>query len=74
MRNQDFIDAVNLVSFLIGIQNLNENLTQNDKAEIMDKLDRQTRDILIEVQKSLEEQNDMLRKILERLSDGQRFK
>ena len=60
MQN-DFIDTV---SFLIGIMNYRENLTQNDKAEIMDKLDKQTKDILLEVKLELSKQNDMLNEIL----------
>lgn len=64
MRNQDFLDAISIVSFMVGIANYNENLTQNDKAEIMDKLDRQTRDILICLQDEIKKQNAMLESIL----------
>lgn len=67
MSNQDFLDAISLASFIIGLANYNENLTQNDKAEIMDKLDHQTRDILLRIETDLEEQNKMLREILRRL-------
>ena len=70
MRNQDLYDAISLVSFLVGLANYNENLTQNDKAELMDKLDRQTRDILVELNRSIEEQNAMLKEILKRLDKG----
>ena len=69
MSNQDFMDAISLASFIIGLANYNENLTQNDKAEIMDKLDRQTRDILIKLQAEIETQNEMLKEILRRLPD-----
>ena len=65
--NQDFLDAIALVSFLIGVANYNENLTQSDKDDIMKSLDKQTNDILIKVQECLEEQNKMLKEILERL-------
>lgn len=65
--NQDMLDAITLVSFLIGMANYNENLTQNDKDDIMNHLDEQTKNILLEVQKSLEEQNNMLRSIMHRL-------
>jgi hypothetical protein len=65
--NQDTLDAIALVSFIVGIANYNENLTQNDKDDIMRHLDQQTRDILVELQKSIEEQNAMLREILSRL-------
>lgn len=66
-NRQDFLDAVAMVSFLVGLANYDENLTQNDKDDIMNKLDQQTKSILIELQKSIEEQNKMLKEILERL-------
>ena len=67
MRNQDFLDAISIASFLIGIANYNENLTQNDKAEIMNKLDEQTKHILENLQKEIESQNEMIKEILEML-------
>ena len=65
--NQDLLDAVAIVSFLIGIANYNENLTQSDKDDIMRRLDRQTQDILERVEKALNEQNAMLEEILKRV-------
>ena len=70
MRNQDFLDAISLVSFLVGLANYEENLTQNDKADLMDKLDRQTKEILERVEKAVDEQNRMLKEILEVLKNG----
>ena len=67
LYNQDMLDTLTLISFLIGLANYNENLTQSDKDDIMKRLDQQTQDILIKVQGSLEEQNKMLREILDRL-------
>lgn len=65
---ESLINSVALISFLIGVANYNENLTQSDKDDIMQKLDEQTNGILIKVQDALEEQNKMLREILERTS------
>ena len=31
--NEDMLDALTLVSFMIGVANYNENLTQNDKSD-----------------------------------------
>lgn len=67
--NEDMLNAITLVSFLIGMANYNENLTQNDKDEIMNRLDEQTKDILMQVQAELEKQNDMLREILNRVKN-----
>lgn len=67
MYDKDVLDAVAIVSFLIGIANYQENLTQSDKDDIMNHLDEQTKDILEQVQEALEEQNRMLKEILSRL-------
>lgn len=56
-----------MLSFMYGVANYQENLTQNDKAELMQKLDQQTTDILEKVHKELETQNSMLREIRDTL-------
>ena len=58
--DQDFIAELNMLSLVIDLANYKENLTQNDKDDIMNRLDQQTKDILTEVQSALEEQNKML--------------
>lgn len=65
--NQDFLDAISILSFIIGIQNYNENLSQSDKDDIMQQLDRKTAKLLTRIEEDLEQQNDMLREILNRL-------
>ena len=70
MRDQSFWDSIEFLSFIVGIANYNENLTQSDKDDIMNHLDQQTKDILEKVQAALEEQNAMLREILDRLKNG----
>ena len=61
---------LNMLSFVIGIMNYQENLTQNDKSDIMNRLDEQTKDILTKLQDEIETQNNMLREILNRLKGG----
>lgn len=63
----DLLNAIALLSFIVGVANYNENLTQSDKDDIMRSLDQQTKDILIKVNESLEKQNEMLKKILNKL-------
>ena len=67
-NNDDFMDALAVVSFLIGLANYQENLTQSDKDDLLHKLDQQTKDLLERLEKDLEEQNKMLRDILEKLN------
>lgn len=68
--NQDLLDALTLVSFLVGVANYQENLTQSDKDDILRKLDTQTREILQNIQDELEKQNCLLRMILAKLEGG----
>lgn len=63
----DLLNAIALLSFIVGVANYNENLTQSDKDDIMRSLDQQTKDILIKVNESLEKQNEMLKEILNKL-------
>jgi hypothetical protein len=58
--NDDFLDALAVVSFVIGIMNYEENLTQSDKDDIMKGLDEQTAAILEKLEADLNAQNDML--------------
>ena len=69
MLNDSFLDTLAIVSFVVGMANYSENLTQSDKDDIMKTLDQQTRDILTKIEESLERQNEMLREILDRLED-----
>lgn len=68
-ENNQFMNAINIASFMIGMMNYNENLTQNDKDDIMRGIDQQTKEILENVQQALEEQNRMLKMIIEKLGD-----
>ena len=65
--NQDFLDAVALVSFIIGIANYNENLSQSDKDDMMHALDEKANVMLERLEADLEEQNKLLRQILDKL-------
>lgn len=65
--NDNLLNAIQIVSFIIGVLNYNENLTQNDKDDIMQKLDQQTKEILQNVEKQLQEQNVLLKRVLEKV-------
>ena len=65
--NQDFMDAVSLVSFMIGVANYNENLSQSDKDDMMHALDEKTNAMLERLEADLEKQNELLRQILDKL-------
>lgn len=62
--SQEFMDALNLASFFIGLMNYDQNLTQNDKSEILESLNKQTHEILDSIHEDIEEQNKMLKHII----------
>jgi hypothetical protein len=63
----DLLDILNILSFLIGILNYNENLTQGDKQELMQKFDTQTQVLLKEIHEHLDAQDQKIERILEQL-------
>lgn len=64
-----FMDLLGILSFLVGIQNLNENLTQNDKSELQRDLSNQANNILQEIHTHLEEQDKKINYIINLLED-----
>ena len=63
-RQYDLLDVLNILSFVIGILNYNENLTQNDKQELLEELDNQTTTLLEEIHAHLKEQDIKIEEIL----------
>lgn len=63
------LDILNILSFIIGVLNYNENLTQGDKQELMQKLDNKISLVLDEVHKHLEVQDKQLSTIITRLEE-----
>ena len=62
-----FLDTISLISFLIGVMNLNENLTQSDKQDLVQELNKKAEQLLTEIHTHLENQDKKLDKILELL-------
>ena len=65
--NKDFIDAISLISFMVGIANYDENLSQNDKDDLMKSLDEKTNEMLTRLEKDIDNQNEMIKDIANRL-------
>ena len=65
--NQNYIDAVNLAGFILGIMNYQENLTQNDKQEIIEEFNNKLKLVLEKTNNHLKEQDRKLDLILEEL-------
>ena len=65
--NLEFLDALNIASFCIGLMNLNSNLTQNDKQELEEQLNRSVQKLLQEIHQHLEQQDKKIDLILEKI-------
>jgi hypothetical protein len=61
------LDILNILSFLIGLVNLDSNLSQSDKQDLMQEVDNKTQDLLTKINKHLENQDSKLNEILLRL-------
>lgn len=64
-----FLDIVSVLSFFIGLENLDANLTQSDKQELQHDLIEITNKLLTEIHSHLQDQDDKLDKLLERLNN-----
>ena len=67
-----FLDTINLISFMIGIMNLNENLTQGDKQDLLKTFSQKADDLLNEIHSHLQSQDEKIDKILEEISHDSR--
>lgn len=65
--NKNFIDAISLISFMVGIANYDENLSQSDKDDLMKSLDEKTNEMLTRLEKDIDNQNEMIKDITNRL-------
>lgn len=65
--NDDFLDVMACMGFAIGLVNYQENLQQSDNDDIMQALDKKTNNLIKQIEIDLEQQNTMLKQILERL-------
>lgn len=67
MWNKEFIDSINVLDFLISLQNLRENNEQTDKQELEEHFNSQLNNALGEIQSHLESQDKKIDTILSRL-------
>ena len=63
-----FLDVISIMSFLISVENLEANLTQNDKQELQRDLSNKADMLLKEIHQHLEEQDSKIDRILKELS------
>ena len=64
-----FLDILNVLSFCVGMMNLEQNLTQNDKQELEEELNKKMNFLLQEVHNHLQKQDDKIDTILAYLEE-----
>lgn len=65
-----FLDIISLISFCIGLQNLELNISQDDLQNETEKLDKALRENVEDIHRHLEIQDKKLDYILEVLKHG----
>lgn len=63
-NSEDFFDLINIISVLIGLQNLQENREQSAHNDVQSANVSQAKFLLNELTKQFEKQNEMLKEIL----------
>lgn len=66
-RQLTWLDLLNVLSFLIGVENLESNLTQNDKADLQKSLSENAERLLKEIHAHLEKQDAKIDEIMAHL-------
>lgn len=64
------IDFISIMSFLLGVENLQENRQQSAHNDVSAANEKQAKFLMEELGRKFEEQNEMLRQILEDLHNG----
>lgn len=65
-----FIDILSILSFMIGLMNLDENVTQGDKQDLMQELSNKSDILLQEIHGHLAAQDAKIDQILEVLYES----
>lgn len=67
-KSENDLDLISLLSLLLGYENLIENRQQSKQNDVQAANDKQAAYMLAELRRQFEEQNQMLRQILEVLT------
>lgn len=64
-----FLDAIAILSFIVGVENLDMNITQEDMQKTEDKLNQSLQEQVTEIHRHLEDQDAKLEVILHKLEE-----
>ena len=68
MNQLSFIDLLSVASFVIALENLEENMTQSDKQDLQKDLSDKADLLLKEIHEHLERQDQKIDEILRRIN------
>ena len=68
-RQLTWLDLLNVLSFLIGVENLEANLTQSDKQDLQSDLSKTAERLLNEIHAHLEKQDAKIDEIMKHLEE-----
>ena len=69
MNEYSFIDLINIVSFCVGLQNLDLNISQENLDNQTQELDGRLRESVADIHEHLRKQDAKIDKIIEVLND-----
>ena len=68
MNQLSFVDLISVASFVIALENLEENMTQSDKQDLQKDLSDKADLLLKEIHEHLERQDQKIDEILRRMN------
>lgn len=66
-----FLDIITIVGFVVGLQNLEMNITQEDMQETTSRLDKALREQVEQIHRHLEDQDNKIDNILRKLEENE---
>ena len=64
-----FLDMITIISFIVGLQNLDLNITQDDLQKETERLDKTLRQNVTEIHAHLEDQDNKIEQIIDMLGE-----
>ena len=64
-QNNELINLINILSFVVGLQNMRENQLQSAHNDVQAANDKQAHYLLQEINRRFDEQNKMLERLIE---------
>ena len=73
-QNNELISLINILSFMVGVENLNENRLQSAHNDVQTANDKQAEYLLNEINRRFDEQNKILARLVELMGESKNGK